>query len=160
MKFKNWAFAGVALILFLSLFRFFKKPTSLEVYDINKSFANGEVSVKNLKLISSGNDVYLTDSYYFSTSLRTISAINLQLLDAQETLFYSQSTPLFFEEDGTQTYWNNSAPFTTEIMIPKVTLRHNDVIYLNIQYTDESGKEYHDKQAFTLKKNDITRAKP
>lgn len=95
MTFRKLVFIGASFIFLISLLWFYRKPPALEVYDINKSFLNGQIAIKNLTLISSGNDVYLDDSYYFSVQLTGLSRIKLQIADAQERPFYSQETPIF-----------------------------------------------------------------
>ncbi|MGB3160581.1 MAG: hypothetical protein WBA84_04965 [Carnobacterium sp.] len=86
MKIKQ---AIVSLLLLSSFFLSSCRNTTTDLQVFSFPISNGEVSVKNLTIVSSQNQIYIEDNFYFSFQDEAITNIGFDFIDKNNNSVYS-----------------------------------------------------------------------
>lgn len=132
MKIKQYNYLFV-LLFSLFLVACGKSNDELQVFSFPLS--NGEVSVKNFTIISSKDQIYIEDNYYFSFQDEMITDIGIDIFDNNHNFVYSFAEGVDFSRN------NNTIKEHTGYVIDTHNFREGDKITLNINYFLSDGTE-------------------
>ncbi len=127
--------------LLISLFSLFliacgKNNAELQVFSFPLS--NGEVSIKNFVIVSSKDQIYIEDNYYFSFQDETITDIGINIFDKNDTFIYSFAEGVDFLQNTNEIKENKG------YIIDSRNFREGDTIKVVITYflSDDTEKTF------------------
>lgn len=125
MKIKQ---AIVSLLLLSSFFLSSCRNTTTDLQVFSFPISNGEVSVKNLTIVSSQNQIYIEDNFYFSFQDEAITNIGFDFIDKNNNSVYSSTQGVHFLMPQNEIKENKG------FIIDTPYFREGDPIKINVTY--------------------------